>query len=31
MHELSLLARNTTQVAISEGCAGLPIGLVNSF
>jgi len=30
-HELSFDARKTTQVAISEGCAGLPIGLVNSF
>lgn len=31
MQELSLLARKTAQLAISDGCAGLPIGLVNSF
>lgn len=29
MHELSLDAKKTTHVAISEGCAALPMGLVN--
>lgn len=29
--ELSIEARKTTQLAISEGWAGRPIGLVNSF
>ena len=31
MLELSLDAKKTTHAAVSEGCAGLPIGLVNSF
>lgn len=31
IHELSDEARNTTQVAISLGCAGRPIGAVNCF
>lgn len=31
MAELSADARNTTQVAISLGCAGRPMGLVNDF
>lgn len=29
-HELSITARNTTQLTISDGCAGQHIGLVNS-
>lgn len=31
MHELSAHAKNTTHAAISDGCAGRPMGLVNSF
>lgn len=31
MKELSVEAKKTTHVAISEGCPGRPIGLVNSL